>query len=393
MTETPGGGAELVSSPRRPASSQPQRAEDHLKTETGFISAVLDTVGALIIVLDRDGRIVLFNQACVRSTGYTIEEVEGRCFWDMLLLPAELEPVKKVFSELAAGHFPNKHVNYWVAKNGDRRLISWSNTAVVEDGGDVEFVIGTGIDITEHTMLERQLHQAQKMEAVGRLAGGVAHDFGSVLTAINGYIERARKHLDEDSPGRKDLQGAIKACERGTDLIRQLLVISRPREIEPDLLDLNDVVDDTSAMLRRVVGDDVQVALGLRAKRGRALSDRSQIEQVLLNLAVNAREAMPHGGVLSIETADVDLDERTARTHGNVTPGSYTMLGIKDNGSGMDRETLSHIFEPFFTTKEEGTGLGLSTVYGILKGWGGHVLVDSEPKRGTHFRVYLPRAG
>ncbi len=392
MKEAPREGEQSDSSPGRPTALAMKRAEEHLKSESDFISAVLDTVGALVVVLQRDGRIALFNQACAQATGYTFEEVEGQPFWELLLIPAEVEPVKEVFAELAAGNFPNKHVNYWLTKQGERRLISWSNTAMVGDDGEVEFVIGTGIDITVHSQLERQLHQAQKMEAVGRLAGGVAHDFGSVLTAINGYAERTRRHLDEDSPGRADIEGVAKACERGTDLIRQLLVIGRPREVERTRLDLNCVVEETSAMLRRVVGDDVELALGLRAPNAHVLADRSQVEQVLLNLAANARDAMPHGGVLSIETAEVDLDEEAARSHGGVNPGRYTMLGTSDTGQGMDRETLQHIFEPFFTTKDEGTGLGLSTVYGIVKGFGGHVMAESERRRGTSVKVYLPLA-
>jgi PAS domain S-box-containing protein len=392
MTHAPKKGEPSHDSPGRPTALATKRAEEHLKSESDFISAVLDTVGALVVVLDRKGRIVLFNQACGQATGYTFDEVEGRPFWELFLIPAEVEPVKGVFAELAAGNFPNKYVNYWLTKAGERRLISWSNTAILGDDGEVEFVIGTGIDITEHTQLERQLHQAQKMEAVGRLAGGVAHDFGSVLTAINGYAERARRHLDEDSAGRTDLDGVAKACERGTALIRQLLVIGRPREVERTKLDLNAVVDETSAMLRRVVGDDVELALGLRARDATVLADRSQVEQVLLNLAVNARDAMPQGGVLSIETANVDQSEKAAQSHGGVSPGRYTVLGIGDTGEGMDRETLQHVFEPFFTTKEEGTGLGLSTVYGIVKGFGGYVTAESEPRHGTSVKVYLPTA-
>jgi signal transduction histidine kinase len=230
------------------------------------------------------------------------------------------------------------------------------------------------------------------MDAVCRLAGGVAHDFGSVLTAIRGYADRARRHLPEDGPGPANLEGVIRAADRGADLISRLLVISRPREIEPTLLELDELIAETGAMLRRVVGDDVELLIDLDANEGRVRGERSQVEQVLLNLAVNARDAMPDGGTLTIATGSVVLDEEQARSHGNVAPGDYVTLACSDDGIGMDRDTVQRIFEPFFTTKTEGTGLGLSTVYGIVKNSGGHVLVDSEPNRGTTFTVYLPLA-
>ncbi|NIR46177.1 MAG: PAS domain S-box protein [Gemmatimonadetes bacterium] len=380
----------LADAQSAPSADSVRRAERHLPSGSDFISAVLDTVGALIVVLDREGRIVLFNQACAKATGYTYAEMEGQPFWEVLLLPDEVPAVKSVFAELAAGNFPNKHVNHWLTREGEARLISWSNTALVGRNREVEFVIGTGIDITEHASLERQLQQAQKMEAVGRLAGGVAHDFGSVLTAINGYVERASRRLDEDDPARSDLQGVLRACDRGSDLIRRLLVFSRRREGKPEALDLDALVAETSGMLRRVIGDDIRLVMDLQAEPGRVIADRSQMEQVLLNLAVNSREAMPEGGELRIRTREVTLDDSQARIHGNVEPGDYVMLQITDTGTGMDAETLSHVFEPFFTTKEDGTGLGLSTVYGIVKGFGGHILVESEEERGTDFQVYLP---
>lgn len=367
------------------------RADEQLRSEQGFISAVLDTVGALIVVLDSQGRIVLFNQACSEATGYTFDEVEGRHVWDMLLMPEEVEPVSKVFEELRAGTFPNKHVNTWLTKDGDRLLISWSNTALLGADGSVGFVIGTGIDMSEREALERQLRQSQKMEAVGRLASGVAHDFGSVLTAITGYATRAIQHLDRDHDSRKDLQGVLRASERAADLIRRLLIFSRRQALEPRNLDLNLVVANMNAMLRRVIGEDIELTSDLEAGRGRVKADRSQLEQVLLNLAVNARDAMPKGGTLKIETQDIELGEEEARRHGDVPPGHYVMLAVSDTGQGIDEHTLSLVFEPFFTTKEEGTGLGLSTVYGIVKQSGGHIWVDSKPYLGTRFKVYLPR--
>ena len=377
--------------PHQEADGDVSRAREQLRSETEFTSAVLDTVGALVVVLDRQGRIVLFNQTCTQVTGYTFEEVEGRPFWEVLLLPDEVEPVSRVFEELRAGTFPNKHVNSWVTKDGGQRPISWSNTAVLGDDGSVQYVIGTGIDITEHEALERQLRQSQKMEAVGRLAGGVAHDFGSVLTAITGYAARALGQLDRDHPARKDLQGVLRASERAADLIRRLLIFSRRQALEPKTLNLNMIVANMSAMLRRVIGEDIELINHLKADRGRIRADRSQMEQVLLNLAVNARDAMPRGGTLTIETEDVELGEKEAQLRGDVAAGPYVILSVKDTGEGIDEHTLSLVFEPFFTTKEEGTGLGLSTVYGIVKKSDGHIWVESKPFLGTSFEVCLPR--
>jgi PAS domain S-box-containing protein len=367
-------------------------AEDQLKTERDFISAVLDTVGALIVVLDRGGRIVLFNEACERVTGYSFEEVAGKHFWDLLLVPAEVEPVKGVFSELRAGFFPNEYVNYWVTKAGERRLISWSNTALLGREGSVAYVIGTGIDITDREELEGQLRQSQKMEAVGRLAGGVAHDFGSVLTAINGYTSRALQQIDEGHPAHADLREITRASERATDLIRRLMIFSRNREVEPTVLDLNVIIGELSQMLRRVIADNIDLETDLRAGDARVWADRSQVEQVLLNLAVNARDAMPSGGTVKIETMDTDLDGEFVHAHPDSNPGSYVLLRVTDTGTGMDDDVSSRAFEPFFTTKEEGTGLGLSTVYGIVKQCGGHISIESAPSAGAVFKIFIPHA-
>jgi PAS domain S-box-containing protein len=391
MSLTPNRPDRQEDGPHQEADGDVSRPRERLRNETEFTSAVLDTVGALVVVLDNQGRIVLFNQTCSQVTGYTYEEVEGRQFWEVLLLPDEVESVSRVFDELRAGTFPNKHVNFWVAKDGGRHLISWSNTAVFGDNGSIEYVIGTGIDITERDALERELRQSQKMEAVGRLAGGVAHDFGSVLTAITGYAARALGQLERDHPARKALPGVLRASERAADLIRRLLIFSRRQALEPKTLKLNIVVANMSAMLRRVIGEDIELINHLDADRGQIRADRSQMEQVLLNLAVNARDAMPRGGTLTIETSDVELSEQEAQLHGDVAPGPYVLLTVRDTGKGIDQHTLSLVFEPFFTTKEEGTGLGLSTVYGIVKKSDGHIWVESKPYLGTSFKVYLPR--
>ena len=241
--------------------------------------------------------------------------------------------------------------------------------------------------------LERQLLQAQKMEAVGRLAGGIAHDFNNILTAIIGYADLLGEDPATSPDARADLDEIRRAAQRAAALTRQLLAFSRQQVLEPRVFDLNGLVANLEKMLRRLIGEDVELRTALHPDLGPVRADPGQIEQVLVNLVVNARDAMPQGGKITIETDAVELDETYASQHVSVVPGSYTMLAVSDTGSGMDEATRAKIFEPFFTTKApgQGTGLGLSTVYGIVKQSGGNIWVYSEVGRGTTFKIYLPR--
>lgn len=248
-------------------------------------------------------------------------------------------------------------------------------------------------DVTERRALEAQYRQAQKMEAMGRLAGGVAHDFNNLLTAINGYGGLLQNRLGEDSTLRRYAEEVCKAGDRAASLTRQLLTFSRKNEVEPQVLDLNSIVTGTDKMLRRVIGEDVELVTILGSALGAIKSDPGQLEQVILNLAINSRDAMPEGGKLTLETSNIELTEAILHRHGELAPGQYVVLSVSDNGCGMDEETQAHVFEPFFTTKEQGkgTGLGLATVYGIVKQTGGGVWVRSEVGRGTTFKVYFPQ--
>ncbi len=260
---------------------------------------------------------------------------------------------------------------------------------------DRDYIVTVVRDITERKRLEEQLHLSRKLEAVGRLAGGVAHDFNNLLTVIIGYGQTIHATFGPQDPLREKTEQILRAAERAAGLTRQLLAFGRKQVIEPQVIDLNALISDTGKMLRRVIGEDIDLKTVLQPALGRVKVDQGQIEQVLMNLAVNARDAMPNGGKLTIETRDVNVDEPgAARLHPSFSPGRYVLLAVSDTGIGMDAETQSHIFEPFFTTKEkgQGTGLGLATVYGIVKQSGGYIWVNSEPGQGATFKVYLPPA-
>ncbi|MGB7601171.1 MAG: ATP-binding protein [Candidatus Sulfotelmatobacter sp.] len=279
----------------------------------------------------------------------------------------------------------------WKRKDGITILVRVSGRAVCNDERKTAFELFAE-DVTERRALEQQLQQSQKMEAIGRLAGGIAHDFNNLLMVISGYSEFLLDRLGPDPALRGPAQEIAGASQRASSLTRQLLAFSRKQMLAPKILDLNGVVTENLKMLTRVIGEDIDLVMVPAASLGAVRADAGQIDQVIMNLAVNARDAMPSGGKLTIETSNVSLDEEYARFHAPLRPGDYVMLAISDTGLGMDSETQSHIFEPFFTTKgPKGTGLGLSTVYGIVKQSGGYIWVNSEPGKGTSFKIYLPR--
>jgi len=279
----------------------------------------------------------------------------------------------------------------WKRKDGVGTVVRVSGRAVSYGDKERAFELFAE-DVTERRALEQQLQQSQKMEAVGRLAGGIAHDFNNLLMVISGYSEFLLDRLGPDPALRGPAQEIAGASQRASSLTRQLLAFSRKQMLAPKILDLNEVVTENLKMLTRVIGEDIDLVMVPAAVLGSVRADAGQIDQVIMNLALNARDAMPSGGKLTIETSNVSLDEEYARFHAPLRPGDYVMLSISDTGLGMDSETQSHIFEPFFTTKgTKGTGLGLSTVYGIIKQSGGYIWVSSESSKGTTFKIYLPR--
>jgi len=332
------------------------------------------------------------SENIARIMGYDPAEALGPTWWTDRLHPEDRDPVlAAVPSILSRDHLAFEY--RFRHKDGSYHWIHDEARLTRDAGGRPVEVFGSWVDITERKGLEMQLLQAQKMEAVGQLAGGVAHDFNNVLTAIAGYAELLREDLPGEDARRGDLEEILRATDRAAALTRQLLAFSRRQVLAPRVLDLNTVVASVDNMLGRLIGADVELKTALAPELGAVRADPGQLEQVIMNLVVNARDAMPRGGKLTIETANAELDESYALEHPAVVAGPYVMLAVSDSGVGMDAATQARIFEPFFTTKEKGkgTGLGLATVYGIVKQSGGNIWLYSEPGRGTTFKIYLPR--
>ena len=353
--------------------------------------AIFDHAGMGIMRTDLQGYAMQSNPAMVQFLGYTHEELSVLTFRDYTH-PDDFDADYALYQEaLRMGLEFYQNEKRYVRKDGQ---IVWAHIIVTlmrDSEGTPNSRVVMVQDVTERKQLEEQLLQSQKMEAVGTLAGGVAHDFNNLLTAITGYTDFLLQDVTPDTSQYEDVLGIKRSANRAADLTRQLLAFSRRQILQPRVLDLNDIVANLMKMLQRLVGEDIDIRTELAPRLGKVKVDPSQMEQVIMNLIVNAREAMPLGGSLTIETRNVWLGEEYAREHVEVLTGHYAMLAVSDTGAGMDEHTLARIFEPFFTTKDLGTGLGLATVYGIVKQSGGHITVYSEPDAGTTFRVYLPR--
>ena len=371
------------------------RAEASLRVSEARFQGLWDSGLILVSIYDRTGTLREINDAGVRMLGRSREElIGGRLRWRDLTPPEWGEADARALGQLRAHGVARPWEKELFRKDGSRVPVLAGAAALQGDEA-----IAIGLDLTERKHAEATLHQtgeqlrqAQKMEAVGRLAGGVAHDFNNVLSVILGFAELAMNDLAPGAPLRSDLEEIRKAGQRAADLTRQLLMFSRQQVVEPRVIDLSELLANTEKMLRRLVGEDVDLVLRPARGLGLVRVDPSSIEQVVMNLVVNARDAMPTGGRLTLETANVDLDAAYARSHHGVQPGPYAMLAVSDTGTGMDAATLARIFDPFFTTKEQGkgTGLGLSTVFGIVQQSDGNIWVQSTLGLGTTFKVYLP---
>ena len=369
-----------------------KRNEDALRASELRNRSLVQSAVYGIYRSNAEGNFLEVNPAMVNMLGYSSadEVLALRMSRDVYVDPAERERLIRQHPREA--RVDNVEVK-WKRKDGKPITVRLSGRAIEGPKGDVEGFEMIAEDVTERRALEEQLRQSQKMEAVGRLAGGVAHDFNNLLTVIRGYSELMLDEFTSADPLRNEVEEIRKAADRAAGLTRQLLAFSRQQVMAPKVLDLNIVVSNMERLLKRLLGEDIHLGSVLAQDLGRVKADPGQLEQVIMNLAVNARDAMPKGGKLTVETANAELDQSYTHEHMGAKAGSYVMLAVSDTGSGMTAEVKQRIFEPFFTTKElgKGTGLGLSTVYGIVKQSEGYIWVYSEPGRGTSFKVYLPR--
>ena len=368
--------------------------EEALRHERDFAEGLVETAQVIVLVLDTEARIVRFNRYFEEISGYSLNEVKGRDWFTTFLPSWDHQRIRRAFARALANMPTIGNVNPIVTKAGDERQIEWYSKTLRNAVGEITGVLATGHDITERLELEEQFRQAQKLEAVGRLAGGVAHDFNTLLGSILGYGEMLLDRLDAADTLRRPVEQIRRGAERGAALTRQLLAFSRRQVLKPEVLDLRAVLADMDDMLRRLIGADFELAVRHDPDLAPVKVDAGQIQQVIMNLVVNACDAMAGGGRIEIATENVDVDETHNDRPSVLAPGRYVRVNIADTGCGMDEETRQQIFEPFFTTKEKGkgTGLGLSTVYGIVRQSGGGVAVDSRLGEGTRFKVYLLRS-
>jgi PAS domain S-box-containing protein len=377
------------------------RLAQELAQERTLLHDLMDNTPDGIYFKDRQLRFLRTNRAFARTlNSSTPNELVGRRLGEVIGDPkaksSEADERRVITQGLPVldevREFEREGITTWISE---------TKAPIRSASGETIGLVGIARDVTERMTteanlrrVEEQLRQSQKMEAIGQLAGGVAHDFNNVLSVILGYGEILLEEVPKDDPKHADLSVMVGAAQRAAALTRQLLAFSRRRVVQPDVVDLNTTVWGVDKMLRRIIGEDIDLRTRLASSPATVRADPTQLEQIILNLTVNARDAMPKGGTVEIETSSVALDEAHAVQHVGVTPGTYVLLKVTDTGSGMDADTQKRIFEPFFTTKEvgRGTGLGLSTVYGIVQQCGGHIVLESEVGRGTKFFIYLPEA-
>ncbi|MBZ5645565.1 MAG: PAS domain S-box protein, partial [Acidobacteriia bacterium] len=376
------------------------RIRRQLSEQEEMFRLISENADDLITVVNKEGKRLYNSPGYQRVFGYSNEELQGKPVVEQIhpdghkaILAARDDVFQKGVSPRVEYRFRSKE--------GQWRTLESNGSPVRNRRGEIEKIVVVSRDVTERKQAEEllkqreeQLRQAQKMEAIGRLSGGIAHDFNNLLGVIIGYSEAMEFRLPSDDSLRKSVEEIRKAGERAAGLTHQLLAFSRQQVLQPKILDLNAVVTDIGKMLRRLIGVDIELITKLASQLGHVKADKSQIEQVIVNLVVNARDAMPDGGKLLIETSNVDISEDVARGLPFLHPGPHVLLTVADTGVGMDAETQQHVFEPFFTNKGAGigTGLGLATVYGVVKQSGGVVGIDSEPGKGATFKIFLPQA-
>jgi two-component system, cell cycle sensor histidine kinase and response regulator CckA len=372
---------------------QVQKIRKHLIAREELFRLITENAADMIAVVSVSGERLYNSPSYEKLLGYSPTEIEGTEGFEQIH-PEDREKVKKAAAEAHRTGI-GQSVEYRMRhKNGNWLVLESMASTILNEQGLVEKLVVVNRDITHRKQLEEQFRQVQKMEAVGQLSGGVAHDFNNMLGVIIGYGEVVQEGLDETHPLRDSVDEILKAGHRAASLTRQLLAFSRQQVLDPKVLELNTVVKDMGKMLKRLIGEDVELRTDLDTALARVKADESQIEQVILNLAINARDAMPQGGKLTLATSNFHMDEKFVRRYPfPVNVGDYILLRVSDTGSGMDARTKARIFEPFFTTKEKGkgTGLGLSMVYGIIKQSNGYIEVSSELGAGTAFDIYLPK--
>ncbi len=369
------------------------RIRRQLQEREELFRLISENAADMIALVDASGNRMYNSPSYGKILGYTVEELQLTSPVDQIH-PQDRELIEEASREAFRGN-SGRRIEYRMRhKDGTWRILESTSSPVRNAAGEVEKLVIVNRDITDRKRLEEQFRQAQKMEAVGQLSGGVAHDFNNILGVIIGYGEILQENLPVENPLRRSADAVLSAGHRGAALTRQLLAFSRQQVLDSKVLDLNAVVLDMESMLRRLIGENIDLTSKPDQELGRVKADQGQIEQVIMNLAVNARDAMPEGGKLMIETANTEMDATFVRRYPYpVKPGPYVLLTVSDTGIGMDAATRSRIFEPFFTTKQkgQGTGLGLSMVYGVVKQSDGYIDVYSEPGIGTTFKIYLPR--
>jgi len=374
------------------------QAEKMVKERRMYLETILNAAPDAIVTLDRNHKIRDWNTAAEKMFGYTQNEVIGKDIDDLITDPESLKEAKKITSQILQGDYIPPKETVRSNKNGKPVNVILSGAPIIVDGQLIG-VIGIYTDIgdlvktkKEKEKVHSQLIQAQKMEAIGILTGGIAHDFNNMLTAIQGCTELVMHRIDDDDPSQRELKEVLSASRRAADLTRQLLLFSRKQPMEYSPLNLNKCIEDLQSMLYRLIGEDIDVHTEFSPDLWTIWSDRNTIEQVIMNIVVNAKDAMPQGGRLNIKTKNIVLDEEDCKDLTDAYPGKFIYLSLEDTGIGIDEDTLPHVFEPFFSTKgpAKGTGLGLSVVYGIIKEHNGWINVYSEPGKGTAFKIYIP---